>query len=538
METLKKCIPWFDFSNPYKPFCNCAECQIEKNGLFSVPKDATCCLCIPSWLGRPFLGAIDVFMTPFILVLHYMRIYLLPAVMTTVMHLVERFLCALNCCKYGYTDWAYPPNDATVGSDTVKSHTVENLDMWHRGIFYAMCGCIAKNQVEWVRAKDLYDSDLNASGDAERIQLFKGDIDASDIYQGSLGDCWLLASLSAVAERHPELIRDAFLTGRTSLCGYYKVKIFDVINGTPQWRVYTIDDWIPVNKGTKNPMFSQPANNELWVLLMEKVFSKMLGNYKFLKGGFSRFPFAALTGNDPVEYILDNGVFRIMNSGMKRIGADYDIPPDDYAPAVLTMEQMYNVIEKGIKNDLIMTVGVLKGTGGLVGPHMYAITNACTHTPSGGKTVHLVQLRNPHGRGCEWNGAYSDDDRATHGWKPDSGFVLDTLGLAKKGVEENTERDGLFWIPVDVLARDAGPPIFCFCAVSDSMATTRLNMHEDIGECGPCYGALEGGCTFCCVPYCEGVQHLWCPQTRSTAEMIHAYSMGNSLGEALGCDKC
>ena len=116
METCKKCIPWFDCSNPYKPACNCANCQVEKNGLFSVPKDATCCLCIPSYVGRPILGVIDVFMTPFILVLHYLRIYLIPAILTTVMHLIERFICTLNCCKCGYTDYSYPPNDRSIGA--------------------------------------------------------------------------------------------------------------------------------------------------------------------------------------------------------------------------------------------------------------------------------------------------------------------------------------------------------------------------------------------------------------------------------------
>lgn len=520
---IKSCIPQVDCTNPYQPGCNCSNCQIEKNGLLSVAPDSTCCICIPSWIGKLLTGAADVFLTPWLLVLHYMRIYFIPAVLTTVSHLIERFICAFNCCRFGYTDYSYPPNDRSIGLKKPENtpHTVENLDMWHRGIFYALCGCMGSKDIEWIRAKDLGD----AKDSEERVQLFKGDIDPADIYQGGLGDCWLLASLSAIAERHPELIRDSFLTGRVSLCGYYKIKLFDIVNGTPRWKVITIDDNIPVDSN-KKPMYSQPKDNELWVLLMEKAFSKILGSYSFLKGGFSRIPFAALTGNDPIEYKWSSNCYTITNTSG---GTDSAI-----APRELTVDQMYHVIERGITHDLIITVGVSEGVQGLVSGHMYAILNACTHTPSGGNPVHLVQMRNPWGTEGEWKGPYSDRDFDTKGWKPDSGFVIDVLGTAKKGVENATEDDGLFWMPLDDLARRAHG-LICLCAVSDSMATTRLNMHEDFGECGPCYGAMEGGCEFCCM--CKGVSHLWCPQRRSTADMVRAYSEGNTLA-ALGCDKC
>ena len=105
-------------------------------------------------------------------------------------------------------------------------------------------------------------------------------------------------------------------------------------------------------------------------------------------------------------------------------------------------------------------------------------------------------------------------------------LVLDLLDAGKKGVENATTDDGLFWMPLDDLARRANG-LFCLCAVSDSMASMRLDMHEDMGECGPCYGCIEGGCSFCLK--CEGAKALWCPQRRSTASMIKAFSKGNDL---------
>ena len=528
-KALKECIPWFDFTDPYEPMCGCANLQIEKSGLFSVPNDSTVCLLFPSWLCKFCTGAVDLFLTPWLLALHFIRIYLFPAVTTTVFHLIERFICTLNCCSCGYIDIFFPPSDNSVGidKDDTKPHTCENLNLWHRGIFYVLCGCLGRNKYEWVRAKDLAERT-----DENKVALFEGEVEAEDIGQGNLGDCWLLASLASIAELHPRLIREAFLTGRTSLCGYYKLKLYDTINGTPRWRVFTIDDYIPVLTGTKSPIFSQPNNNELWVLLMEKAFGKMLGSYQGLKGGFSRLPFSALTGNDCVEYSWSgsDNKYRLYNSSFRYEGQDKSVESDRNAPKELGLDEMYNVLSSGLKNDMIATVAVMHDVDGLVGKHMYTVLNACT-TNSG--SVKLVQMRNPWGRAGEWNGPYSDNDRSTHGWKPDSGFVLDLLGAGEKGVKNATTDDGLFWMPLEDLAHRAHG-LFCLCAVSDSMANMRLEMHEDMGECGPCYGCVEGGCSFCF--QCEGAKALWCPQRRSTASMIKDFSKGNSLSDFVNCD--
>jgi hypothetical protein len=290
---------------------------------------------------------------------------------------------------------------------------------------------------------------------------------------------------------------------------------------------------IQVHSGTKAPLYSKPNNNELWVLLMEKAFSKILGSYSYLKGGFSRFPFAALTGNDPVEYQWEDtggghGVFALTNTSSSNAshGATYQGDDTD-APKELVVDQMYNVVSKGLKHDLIITVAVNVGVHGLVGHHMYSVLNACTHND-----IKLVQMRNPWGQEGEWTGAYSDNDPKTKGWKPDSGFIMDTLGLGKQGVQNASEADGLFWMPLEDLAREA-KGLFCVCAVSSSMNTVRLDMHEGLGECGPCYGAIEGGCSFCVK--CQGVSHLWCPQTRSTGEMVKAFADNDTLAELMGC---
>ena len=228
------------------------------------------------------------------------------------------------------------------------------------------------------------------------------------------------------------------------------------------------------------------------MLLLEKAFAKILGSYGLLKGGFSRFPFTALTGNDCVEYAWQDDGFVLRNtSGTKEYNTatETEAESDRDAPQALLLDGMYNVLSHGLKNDIIATV--------------FTTTMACLTSYDHTKCLHylrrslLVQMRNPWGRAGEWSGPYSDHDAATNGWKPDQGFVLDTLGLGKKGVENATEDDGLFWMPLEDLAKHAHG-LFCLCAVSDSMASMRLDMHEDLGECGPCYGCAEEGAPSVC----------------------------------------
>lgn len=62
-----------------------------------------------------------------------------------------------------------------------------------------------------------------------------------------------------------------------------------------EWIVVTVDDYIPCyyNAG---PMFSWSNNDELWVLLLEKAYAKVHGNYYCLWFGFTHHGLIDLTG--------------------------------------------------------------------------------------------------------------------------------------------------------------------------------------------------------------------------------------------------
>lgn len=64
--------------------------------------------------------------------------------------------------------------------------------------------------------------------------------------------------------------------------GVYRVRICK--NG--EWQSVTVDDYFPcfVNGG---PIFSTTAENELWILILEKAYAKLHGSYLALRGGYA-----------------------------------------------------------------------------------------------------------------------------------------------------------------------------------------------------------------------------------------------------------
>jgi hypothetical protein len=56
------------------------------------------------------------------------------------------------------------------------------------------------------------------------------------------------------------------------------------VKGIPY--IIAVDDYIPFDDWNLKPVFAQPSpDGALWVILMEKVFAKLSGNYDFLNGG-------------------------------------------------------------------------------------------------------------------------------------------------------------------------------------------------------------------------------------------------------------
>ncbi len=58
-------------------------------------------------------------------------------------------------------------------------------------------------------------------------------------------DCWFLGALAMTAQRQDDLLYPLFMAAHPQL-GFYQIRFF--IDG--QWRVVTIDDFIPVKRSS------------------------------------------------------------------------------------------------------------------------------------------------------------------------------------------------------------------------------------------------------------------------------------------------
>lgn len=101
----------------------------------------------------------------------------------------------------------------------------------------------------------------------------------NDITQGDCGDCYFLASLSALAE-FPDRIKRIFLTTEVNDAGCYAVQLY--ING--EKRIVTVDDYFPYDEERGRWAFSRPSQSqnhihEIWVLIIEKAWAKVYGSY-------------------------------------------------------------------------------------------------------------------------------------------------------------------------------------------------------------------------------------------------------------------
>jgi len=81
--------------------------------------------------------------------------------------------------------------------------------------------------------------------------------------------------------------------------GAYAVNICDM----GEWQEVILDDYFPCFPWDKTPTFSRANGNELWVLLLEKLWAKLYGGYANIEAGLTRECLHDLTGA-PTKYFL------------------------------------------------------------------------------------------------------------------------------------------------------------------------------------------------------------------------------------------
>lgn len=81
-----------------------------------------------------------------------------------------------------------------------------------------------------------------------------------------MGDCWFLSALAVIAERE-DLIARIIATNKINSYGCYEIQLF--LDG--KWQSLNVDCSIPTKGSVDSLAYARPADNQIWVCLVEKV---------------------------------------------------------------------------------------------------------------------------------------------------------------------------------------------------------------------------------------------------------------------------
>ncbi|KAI1815977.1 hypothetical protein GGS20DRAFT_277267 [Poronia punctata] len=265
---------------------------------------------------------------------------------------------------------------------------------------------------------------------------FLKDVDGSDIKQGGLGDCWFIASLSALANVPGAVNRVCVeYDTRIGIYGFVFYRdgewIYSIIDDklyltSPNWDspsmqrdlLNQIDRECPerdyrktYQTGSKALFFGQCKNqNETWVPLFEKAYAKAHGDFGSLAGGWIGEGLEDLTGGVTTELLASD---------------------------ILDLDEFWENEVSRVNQEFLFgcSTGLLDGgygdRNGIREGHAYVVMDART-LKSGER---LVKLRNPWGKTRKgiWEGPWSDGSKE---WNQD---VKEELG-------HQFGNDSVFWI--------------------------------------------------------------------------------------------
>ncbi|XP_078458549.1 calpain-8-like isoform X1 [Lampetra planeri] len=240
----------------------------------------------------------------------------------------------------------------------------------------------------------------------------------TDICQGDLGDCWLLAAMSSLT-LEPALFEQVVPAGQdfgTDYCGIFRFRFWQY----GRWLEVVVDDRLPSR--SKRLVYTRSSTrNEFWSALLEKAYAKLNGSYAGLKAGKILEAMEDFTGGVGESYRSDPATPKLW--------------------LCVTSALAGNALLAGfIKVASPAEVGRVNESGLVLG-HAYSILAMDTVSTRGG-SVRLVRLRNPWGR-QEYTGAWSD--KATE-WDSVEPQEQQRLKLKKS-------EDGEFWMSVEEFTR-------------------------------------------------------------------------------------
>ncbi|CAN7999694.1 unnamed protein product, partial [Ixodes hexagonus] len=243
-------------------------------------------------------------------------------------------------------------------------------------------------------------------------KLFVEGASRFDVVQGSVGNCWMVAS-AANLTLNDELFYRVVPDDQdfdTDYAGIFHFRIWKA----NRWIDVVVDDRLPTMDGALIFMKSK-AGDEFWSALLEKAYAKIHGSYEALSGGSACEAMEDFTGGVTEQIDLKN-------------------PP----------KHLFLLMMKAYQRSSLMSCSIPVGSipeeklaSGLVAGHAYSITAVrLVFIERLNGRMPLIRLRNPWGDDTEWRGAWSDKSRE---WSLVSESEREAIGLT-------FDADGEFWM--------------------------------------------------------------------------------------------
>ncbi|XP_061771469.1 calpain-9 [Nerophis ophidion] len=304
-------------------------------------------------------------------------------------------------------------------------------------------------KMEWKRPPDICASPRFIVGGANR----------TDICQGALGDCWLLAAIASLTLKKDVLARvvphDQDFDRRYA--GIFHFQFWQ----HNKWLDVVVDDRLPTVHD-QLIMLHSASNDEFWSALLEKAYAKMHGSYESLKGGSTMEAMEDFTGGVGEIYetkTSTHNLFQVMKKALDRgsmMGCSIDVSSSAESEAKLA--------------------------NGLVKGHAYSITGL-QEVNYRGRKVKLIRVRNPWGQ-VEWNGPWSDHSKE---W--------DYVDKAEKSrILQNSTEDGEFWMDFEDFKAGFDKVEICNMTPDALTDNTKRHWEAQLFEGQWIQGSTAGGC--------------------------------------------